>query len=226
MKNQLLSDSMLCFLRFFLLFFLSLTRKTWRIFQNFFFFSSSYVHARSVGRQWRKQFLSRRSHINLSGLVSECVWEIPCVYVPRRSHSSHFWPWREHYLSHIFLLSRWVTRSSRMFIYLLFLLSFDYGIIRSDFDINFMTSSSAESRIVTLSFIKKFMIPITMQWWTCLLLLPLFRLINCSSCCCAMTCRLEFVSLLRRTEYETRKRNAKKKILTVMGQRSERAKKA
>lgn len=107
MKNQLLSDWMLCFFRFFLLL---QTHKTWRIFQNFFFC----MHARSDGRRWRKQFLSRRSRINLSGWCRN-VFEkfLVCMC---RSHSSHF-DLDVSTTYHTFLFSRCPTRSSRMFIY-------------------------------------------------------------------------------------------------------------
>lgn len=62
------------------------------------------------------------------------------------SHSSHIWPWREHYLSHISLV--WLTTttttilSERLFIIFIFFFFFivrleissDYGIISNDFD--------------------------------------------------------------------------------------------
>lgn len=78
---------MLCFVRF------SLQCKLAKRGETFSHHRQLTVRAAAASR-WRKSFLSRRSPSFYRGTSFVCG-----------SHSSHIWPWSEHYLSHIFVLS-------------------------------------------------------------------------------------------------------------------------
>lgn len=166
-----------------------------------------------------KETISRRSRINLSELGCRNVFErnSPCVC------ADHILATFDLDVSTTYQTFCVLPSSDAHLEKVLFLSSADYGIRRSDFDINFMTLSSADSRMMTLSFIKKFMIPITSSSSHNDKLLVLLL---CNDMSSRSLCRCFFVVVAANGIRDAKEKRKKKQILTVMGQRSESAKKA
>lgn len=127
-------------------------RTTWRVRQKFPF--GMCALSADVGNK----FLSRRVYEFIGAFVSGRNVRAPRVFV--RSHYRLIWPWREHYLSHIFILPVWRALFENA--YLSFFMSPRLRNHRTRFELNctdFLASGVSSALPVTLSFIIKFMNP-------------------------------------------------------------------